>query len=155
MSARISVLFVTTVLAAAVGFSAEAAGKCSWLRWAPEAAAPEEWVKLPSGDIYEVAVSMHDSARRELASAIAVPLTVERAKQFNDRYESVPGKQPYLVRAVYGHAETGGYGVVRRGNDVRVYHSSLGRTSLCKESALVVNLDFVPREVYVEVFIAE
>jgi hypothetical protein len=74
---------------------------------------------------------------------------------FNDRYEPAAGKQPYLVRVMYGHAGTGSYGVLRRGNDIRVFHGSLGRTNACTKSALVVNLEFAPREVYVEISIAE
>lgn len=127
--------------------------QCSWVRYAPDVAG--EWSDLPRSDIYEVTASMHAEAMRELSSIAALPLTVEVASYYNDRYEPAPGKEPYLIRAAYGFAGAGRYGIVRHENDVRVYHSSLGRTNTCRQSALIANIDFVPREVYVEVFIAE
>jgi len=129
--------------------------RCQWLRWPPAAEVTEAWLEVPRSDVYEVAASMQAFAANELASVVVIPLTIDRAKLFNDRYEPVSGKEPYLVRAVYGHAGTGRYDLLRRGDDVRVVHGSLGHTSVCHESALVVNLDFEPREVYVEVHIAE
>jgi hypothetical protein len=155
MNVRVSILGAIALVFVQACPSADAQLRCPWLHSAPETEVPVEWVRLPSSDFYEVVASMHAVAMSDLASAVLVPLSVERAKTFNDRYEPTPGKQPYLVRALYGHAATGRYGVLRYGKDLRVYHGSLGHTSVCHESALVVNLDFVPREVYIEVSIAE
>ena len=155
MKLRTTTFLGATLLVVASCASGDEELQCHWLRWAPPAQVTEEWSDLPRSDLYEVVASMHAFATRELESAVVIPLTIERARMFNDRYEAAPGKQPYLVRAVYGHAGAGVYGVLRHGDDLRVSHSSLGRTSVCNESALVVNLDFEPREVYIEVHIAE
>jgi hypothetical protein len=146
-------LFTCAVVLAGGCDSGDVNIQCPWVRYAPDSEA--EWSELPRGDIFEVSASMHAQAMNELSSIAALPLTVEVAGYYNDRYEPAPGKEPYLLRAAYGFAGPGDFGIVRHEDDVRVYHSSLGRTNTCRQSALVANIDFVPRDVYVEVFIAE
>lgn len=130
--------------------------RCDWIRRTPESIPAGEWQEIPQGDIFEVVASKEFAAvHRDLTNTAVAPLTLETAKYFNPRYETVPGKKPYLVRAVYGHGGTGSYSVLRRGSDVRVMHGSLGRSAACNASALIINFDFVPREIYIEVSIAE
>lgn len=141
-------------IALAVCSCADGGYDCQWVRWPSPELLAEEWVELSSDDIYEVLASRElEAVSGSLQSEPFVPLTADEAEHFNDRYEAAAGKQPYLVRATYGHS--GVYSVLQRGRGIQVRHSSLGHTSLCHPSALVVNLDFVPEEIFVEVSIAE
>ena len=146
-----SLAFLSVLLCSPAG----AQLRCDWVRLAPEDEAADEWVELPDSDYYEVVASMHAIAVSDLSAVAVLPLTVDRAKRLNDHYEPVAGKQPYLVRAMYGQAGTGSYHVYRRGSDIVVFHGSLGRTSACTESALIVSLEFAPSELYVELSISE
>jgi hypothetical protein len=85
-----------------------------------------------------------------------VELPPQRAVWFTgDYYASPPDKQAYLVRAVYGHAGTGRFQLERIGDDLFIHHQSLGRSTIHQKTALVVNLDFVPEQIFIRVSIAE
>ena len=143
-------------LTTSCAFAAVGCAHCDWVRWVPEGVAAGEWQEIAQSDIFEVVASReYVAVNRDLAMTAVAPLTVEAAKYFNPRYETAPGKQAYLVRAVYGHGGTGGYSVLRHESDLRIVHDSLGHSDACNASALIINLDFAPREVYLEVSIDE
>lgn len=128
-----------------------------WLRSPPKDNISGEWIGLPETDTYEVVASKEIVALiRDLADKDIAPLSEVTAKYFTGHYyRGERGMKPFLVRAVYGHGGTGGYTVSRRGNDLLIRHDSLGRSSAYHKSALVVNLDFAPRQVYIVASIAE
>ena len=112
-----------------------------------------DWVILPKTDIYEVVTSQVglESVRILPMSGIK-ELTEPYAKRFTGHYYSCPpGKRPYLLRAVYEPAGFGTFRVERRNNDLAVVWDCLGTSSAgLAKSALVVNLDFEPDQIYNE-----
>lgn len=115
-----------------------------------------QYTDIPSNDIYEVAASKIDFAFMELAEISISKLTPQQAIWYTGHYHTCPpGKQPYLVRAVYGHAGTGAFNLKRIEDDLLVVHQSLGRSTIYQKSALVVNLDYEPEQIFIRVRIAE
>ena len=113
--------------------------------------------EVDEAETYEVVASkLHVAELRDLKDRGYIAITSEQAKYFTGPYFSCPrGKNPYLVRAVYGHGGTGGYSVKREGRKLLVEHDSLGRRNSANKSALIVNLDFEPESMYTVVRIAE
>lgn len=105
---------------------------------------------LPEADFFEVsATKLPIVLLSDLKSGDSVRLTTERAKYYVGRHYSLSdGKTPFLVRAVYENGGTGRFVVYRNGNDLIVYHGSLGKPHIKFKFALVVNLAFEPRRVY-------
>ena len=121
-----------------------------------------EWLQnkqatdIPPADIYEVTASKAAFALMELEETSLVELPPQRAAWFTgDYYARPPDKQAYLVRAVYGHAGTGRFQLERIGDDLLIHHQSLGHSTIYQKTALVVNLDFEPEQIFIRVSIAE
>ena len=118
-----------------------------------EIAADPEWLIVPKTDIYEVVPSqMSSSLVRDIPEVGFKQLAVEQAKALTGHYYSCPsGKGAFLVRAVYTKGGLlGRLRVERKGNSLAVVWGTFGvdsNTDL-QLSALVVNLDFTPDEVY-------
>ena len=92
----------------------------------------------------------------ELQQTSISKLSPERAMWFTGHYYTCPsGKQAYLVRAVYGHAGTGSFSLKRLEDDLLITHESLGRSTIYQKTALVVNLDYEPDQIFIRVSIAE
>jgi hypothetical protein len=129
----------------------------AWLRRSPSAINDDEWTELPRSDIYEVAASKEDVVVLfDLAEQTIEPLTQDRASYLTGHYFQCPrSKKPFLVRAVYGQGGTGGYRIFKHGDDLLIAHGSLGHHSAYHKSALVLNLDFTPAQIYIEAAIAE
>jgi hypothetical protein len=125
-----------------------------WLR-PPPTLADSDWTLLPIADVHEVATSKQALATRQLAEASFVPLSDSETEFYSGFRGAAGPKRPFLVRAVFGHQGTGAYSVFRRGDDLFVRHSSLGHSSPSHKGALVVTLDFTPREIYTFMSIAE
>jgi len=135
----------------------------AWLRQPDFDYSHDDKNKLGASDYYQVSATNKASAR-EVSVAITNHLKDKRflkidekqAKRFvGDHYKCAAGKQPYLVRAVFGHSGTGRYTLLKVDDNIIVSHGSLGRSSVYNRSALVVNLDFEPKELYNIVSIAE
>jgi hypothetical protein len=139
------------------GLSAQDVTGEKWVRRPPGNFTWDEWKELPATDVFEVVASKESVAiARDLAEKQIVLIEEKTGKYFaGANYQCPPGKKAYLVRAVYGHGGTGGYKVLRRGNEILIHHSSLGRSSPTRQSAVVVNLDFTPTAVYLDRSIAE
>ena len=136
------------VLTVSLNASASLQGK-SWLS-APSEVTEESGIPLPVEDSCEVPLSKLPSALSKLQKATHIVLDPAKAKGFvGGCVKIVEGKTPYLVRAVYGHRGTGRYSVRQLGNNLLVTHGSLGRYDTYTKSALVVNLSFKPRRVFI------
>jgi hypothetical protein len=110
------------------------------------------WVILPQTDIYEVGASQMIGRRvRDLPECGFKELTVGEAEFLAGHHYLCPtGKHPFLLRALYGQEGIGSFRVERKENSLAVIwgsypaiaHRGIG------ESALVVNLDSRPSEIY-------
>jgi hypothetical protein len=147
--------FMLLVLGACKGSEMQAGAE--WLREPDlEDVQNEQYTDIPKTDIYEVTASKADIAFIELEQTSISKLSPELAIWYTGHYYTSPaGKQPYLVRAVYGHAGTGAYSLKRLDDDLLIIHQSLGHSTIYQKSALVVNLDFEPDQIYIRVKIAE
>ena len=148
-------MFVLFVLGACKGSEMQAGAE--WLREPDKKNIQSEQIfDIPSTDIYEVTASKIDFALMDLEQTSIFKLSPELAMWYTGHYYTCSSdKQPYLVRAVYGHAGTGAYSLKRVSDDLLVIHQSLGHSTIYQKSALVVNLDFEPAQIYIRVNIAE
>jgi hypothetical protein len=116
----------------------------------------EQYLDIPNTDIYEVTASKVDIALMELEQTSISKLSPELATWYTGHYYTCPeDKQPYLVRAVYGHAGTGAFSLKRLDDDLLIVHRSLGHSTIYQKTALVVNLDYEPDQIYIRATIAE
>ena len=148
-------LFVLLVSGACKGSEMQAGAE--WLR-EPDAESiqNEKYPDIPQTDIYEVVASKIAFALTELEQTSISKLSPELAIWYTGHYYTMPpGKQPYLVRAVYGHAGTGAFSLKRLENDLLVLHQSMGHSTIYQKTALVVNLDYEPDQIYIRAKIVE
>jgi hypothetical protein len=114
----------------------------------------EKYPEINPTDVYEVVPTKEGIAIYRLRDRNFLKITEELAEWYTGHYyQCENGKQPYLVRAVYGHGGTGEYVLKRIGEALLIIHGSLGKRDVYNESALVVNLDFEPKELYIDVSI--
>jgi len=148
-------LFILLVLGACKGSEIQAGAE--WLR-EPDLGDinNERYTDIPKTDIYEVTASKIDLALMELEQTSISKLSPELAIWYTGHYYTCPAdKQPYLVRAVYGHAGTGVFSLKRHDDDLLIVHQSLGHSTIYQKSAFVVNLDYEPDQIYIRATIAE
>ena len=148
-------MFVLFVLSACKGSEMQAGAE--WLREPnSEDVHGGDYPDIPITDIYEVIASKIDFAFMELEQNSISKLSPELAIWYTGHYYTCPpDKQPYLVRAVYGHAGTGAFSLKQFDDDLLIVHQSLGHSTIYRKSALVVNLDYEPDQIYIRVKIAE
>jgi hypothetical protein len=116
----------------------------------------EQSIDIPNSDVYEVTASKLDIAIMELQQTSVSKLSPELAVWYTGHYYNCPpGKNAYLVRAVYGHAGTGAFSLKQIDDSLLIIHQSLGRSIIYRKTALVVNLDYEPDQIYLRVSIAE
>jgi len=146
-------LFVLLMAGACKGSAMQAGAE--WLR-EPDSEDFQNKTDIPTTDVYEVTASKANIAFRELEQTSISQLSPELAIWYTGHYYTCPpDKQPYLVRAVYGHAGTGAFSLKRLEDDLLILHQSLGHSTIYQKTALVVNLDFEPNQVFIRVKIAE
>ena len=148
-------LFILLALGACKGSEMQAGAE--WLREPDLVDINNElYTDITRTDIYEVIASKIDFAFMELEQTSISKVSPELATWYTGHYYTCPAdKQPYLVRAVYGHAGTGAFSLKRIGNDLLIVHRSLGHSIIYQKTALVVNLDYEPDQIYIRVTIAE
>lgn len=148
-------LFMLLMVGACKGSEMQAGAE--WLREPDlEVEQSEKYLDIPQTDIYEVTASKIGFAFMELEQTSIFKLTPELAVWFTGHYYTCPpGKQPYLVRAVYGHAGTGAFSLKRLEDNLLILHQSMGHSTIYQKTALVVNLDYEPDQVFIRVKIAE
>lgn len=124
-----------------------------WVSMPPEKLMQPERRGPPvdAADVYEVVVSLMDTViDHGLYTDPIVPISEQMAQKYTGgHYRAVRGKKAYLLRALYISGGTGGFDVYRLGNAIWVMHGCLGGGQPLSRSALVVNLDFMPKKVYV------
>ena len=147
------IIVILLVMFASVAFAAEN-GK-DWLNPTDvKDIYSEKYPEINPTDIYEVVPTKEGTAIYRLRDRNLQKITEELAEWYTGHYyQCEKGKHPYLVRAVYGHGGTGEYRLKRIGEALLIIHSSLGKRIVYNKSALIVNLDFQPRELYIELSI--
>jgi len=147
------IIFLFLVMFASVAFAAEN-GK-DWLNSSDiEDIYSEDYPEINPTDIYQVVPTKESTAIHRLQNTIFQKITEELAEWYTGHYyQCERGKQPYLVRAVYGHGGTGEYRLKRIGEALLITHGSLGKRNVYNKSALIVNLDFEPKELFIVVLI--
>ena len=114
----------------------------------------EKYPEINPTDIYEVVPTKEGTGIYRLRNRNLQKITEELAEWYTGHYyQCENGKQPYIVRAVFGHGGTGEYRLKRIGDALLIMHSSLGKRNAYYKSALIVNLEFEPKELYIEVSI--
>ena len=148
-------LFMLLMVGACKGSEMQAGAE--WLREPDlENVRSENILDIPQTDIYEVTASKVNFAFSALEETSIVKLAPESAIGFTGHYYTCPpNKQPYLVRAVYGHAGTGAFSLKRFDDNLLILHQSMGHSTIYQKTALVVNLDYEPNQVFIRVKIAE
>ena len=114
--------------------------------------ADANWVILPATDIYEIGAShLVDHSVRDLPECGFKELSEADAKRVTGNHFSlVAGKRPFLIRATFARTGFGVFRVERKGNSLAVIWGSVPGLSDqdTGRSALVVNLDSTPVEIY-------
>ena len=148
-------MFILLMVGACKGSEMQAG--VEWLREPDlEDIQSEKYLEVPQTDIYEVTASKVNFAFSTLEETSIAKLAPESAIWFTGHYYTCPpNKQPYLVRAVYGHAGTGAFSLKRFDDNLLILHQSLGNSTIYQKTALVVNLDYEPNQVFIRVKIAE
>jgi hypothetical protein len=100
---------------------------------------------------------MNADAQRLLEEVSSVALADQQAAEFiGDALPDLPGTRPYLTRGVLLNRETGGFTVYTSGDQLVVYHRSLGTsTAPMSRQSLVVQLEQDPAEIFVACSMAE
>ena len=125
-----------------------------WLRSGFDIAVELE--QLNETDFYEVSPTKEAVALSRLTDKNIIELDQKTAEWYTGPYyKCEEGKQPFLVRSVYGHGGTGGYIVLYSQGTLLIIHGSLGHSTVYNKSALVVNLPEKPEEIYLEAHIDE
>jgi len=116
-----------------------------------------DWSILPRTDLYELGASkLSLSSIRNLPASGFRKLTQAEATFFvGDYYSCPPGKSPYLVKAVYSARGFGQFRAERHGSSLAIIWGTVRVPEINQDedyrpSAVVVNLDFTPDEVYTE-----
>jgi len=158
---KLNTCILSSLLLALLCIGAESPAGAVKLRPAPrkvgDIVRDPDWSILPRADIYEVGASRLDlSSIRSLPASGFRALKEPEAIYYTGDYYSCPsGKRPYLVRAVYGKSGFGKFHAERRGDSLAIVWGDLmalqiARSGEYQGSAVVVNLDFTPDEVYAE-----
>jgi hypothetical protein len=113
---------------------------------------------VPSASIYEVAPTKIDTANVwHLNKSSVAEIPCDQASFLTSGHFSCETeKKPYLVRAVFVHGGTERFTIHYEGSTLFVHHGSLGRSSPpAKNLPLIVNLPFMPTQVYPWASVAE
>lgn len=121
-----------------------------WYR-VPEDASYRQWPELRGGRLHEVAESKLDEAVAQLEEVSIVELTEQEAEGLLGKpLPGSPGTTPYLVRAVFLNKGTGRFLIYMSGDQIAVFHGSLGGGERAMgRQPLVLQLEELPAEVYV------
>jgi hypothetical protein len=118
------------------------------------------WEILPREEVWEVGASKLDTQLiRHLPGSGFQALSKNNAGFLAGRHYSCPANlHPYLIRAVYRKGGTGQFRAERKGNKLAIvwadptfiHPEEPDRPRQYEESAVIVNLDFTPDEVFTE-----
>lgn len=112
----------------------------------------DSWVQSPEIDSkFVLPVIKEKDAVQKLKKQALVELSPAEAEQLTGKPALTGSLKPYLVRALLYHRENGVFTVFRKGESILVRHDSRGESQPSEtRSALVVYLDFQPKEIYVD-----
>jgi hypothetical protein len=113
--------------------------------------------QLDDSRIHQVPEAMETGAEALLVDVSCIELTAEQAeKTLGRKLPEIPGTKPYLTRGVYLNRGTGHFRVTMLDDNLGVFHGSLGHHAVpMKRQALVLQLERIPKEVYVSCHMAE
>ncbi len=96
--------------------------------------------------------SRTDKRERLLDGTPCLEISAEKAGYFLCKeYNAPPGTKPFLVRAVFLNRGTGAFSAYFTADSLKVEHGSLGKSAVpMKRQALVVSLERLPKEVFVD-----
>ncbi len=131
--------------------------KDSWYRPAPSNINFYVSPATPVKDFHVVLSTMLPRAITLLTRSPIVPLSSAQAKAFvGTSFKAVPGKTPFLVRAVVLNEGTGAFDLYQLKQSLLVDHGSLGHEAVpMQRRALVVLLKVRPKQVFVDCEMAE
>lgn len=118
---------------------------------------PDSWVQSPEIERRFVVPVLNESeAIKRLETTPSIELSPAEAQQLTGKAPVEGGRKPYLVRALLYYRETGAFSVFTKAGSILVSHESIG-SSIPPEtrSALVVYLDFKPKEIFVDCGVVE
>jgi hypothetical protein len=129
----------------------------AWYRAPPSGTHLWEWSELDGDRVHEVIASKKADAEGLLQDVSSVALTDQQAAEFTgEPLPDLPGTKPYLTRGVLLNRGTGGFTVYTSGDQVVVYHGSLGKSAVpMSRQPLVLQLERDPVEVFVACSMAE
>lgn len=129
------------------GFEDEAKQREPWFNFTRDS-----WVQSPEIDSkFVVPVVQEDEAVKRLEKQALIELSPAEAEHLTSKPAPTGNVKPYLVRALLYYRENGIFAVFRKGDSILVRHDSRGASQPSEtRSALVVYLDFKPKEIYVD-----
>jgi hypothetical protein len=148
------IVAMITMLAVACESNAKS-GNDSWYK-----KLPSDWqgIGIPGKYLHEVINAKNKEAEAMLKEISVVELTTEKAEEFmGGKMTNYEGTKPYLVRGLlYLGMNTGGFSASVYKNQLRVHFSCLGGgPSLQERQALVIQLEQMPTDVFVDLSVAQ
>jgi hypothetical protein len=133
-------------------FDEEAKKREPWFNFTPDS-----WAQSPEVDAKHVFPVVHEAeAIKRLEAVPLVELTAQEVQRFTGKAPLGGALKPYLVRGLVYFRQTGAFAVFQKNGNILVRHDSIGgSTPPESRSAVVVYLDFKPKEVYVDCGVAE
>jgi hypothetical protein len=154
MPIRVYIMFLSLILLA----SCTADGKDNkWINYrSSEMIHGLGWDELPANHIHRLMDNVQNNAIERLSSVPFVKLSDEELNELVfDKYKQESGHAPYLVRAVSNIKGAGGFKAYVSGNNILILHGSLSSVVSLKSNPLVVDLSFMPDNVFVEVAVSK
>lgn len=141
---------ISLFLTAAVIHVAYGAPQDSWINPITFAARSElPILDLPSLEFAEISVSTKRTAENWLSERKFRAIESRDIEFFGQAaFSCVAQKKPFLIRAVYANGGSGRFLVRRYGENLQVSYDTLGSASEAQRSALIVCLEFEPKDIY-------
>ena len=119
--------------------------------------APDNWLQAKELDQQFVFPVLHeDEAVGKLNHTAIIELSPAEAGHFTGKPQRFAGRRPYLSRALVYFKATGNFAVFEQDQEIFIRHDSVGPSSPGeKHSAVVVYLEFKPKEVYIDCQLTE
>jgi hypothetical protein len=122
----------------------------SWYKPAPVDVSLAQWPLLDRARLHKVIAEEEAAAEKLLQDVPVVELTAQQAADLIGKpLPDATGAKPYLVRAVALNRQTGQFLVNVAGEQLAVYHRSMGSKAVpMTRQALVLQLERAPAEAF-------
>ena len=109
---------------------------------------PWDWNEIK---YYEIKPNLQNEAQAILKDSQIIEISNKELIYFSDQPIQISGsKKMYLVRGVFLNEGTGSFSIYSKGNQLWVYHGSLGHNPVpMKRKALVIALNQKPVEIFI------